>query len=196
METFGEQIRKLRTERKLPLRVVAAKLDIDQAILSKIETGKRQASRKHALKLAEYFRVDSKDLLVIWLSEKLVYELQDEDIALEALQIAEEKVAYGKGTASDKRSIISIITDFLKKDGRVSRAYLFGSIAREEAGTTSDVDLMVTYSDKASGTLLDYADLKFNLEKLLNRKVDLVEEGYIQSFALPSINRDKILIYG
>lgn len=196
MVSFREQIRKLRIERNLPLRVVAAALDIDQAILSKIETGKRHASRDNVLKLADYFGLDPNELLVNWLSDKLVFELQDEEVALEAMQVAEEKVAYGRIPSIDKRSIISMIVDFLKTDGRVSRAYLFGSLARGEAGVASDVDLMVTYSDRASGTLLDYADLKYKLELLLNRKVDLVEEGYIKSFARSSVDRDKIQIYG
>jgi len=196
METFGEQIRRNRTERKLPLRTVSAFLDIDQAILSKIETGKKLASRKQVLKLAEFYELDSNILLVTWLSDKLVYELQDEALALEALQVAEEKVSYEKVPEINKKSIISTIIEFLKKDGRVSKAWLFGSLARGEAGTTSDIDLMVTYSDTASGTLFDYADLKFKLEILLKRKVDLVESGYVKSFALTSINRDKVLIYG
>jgi len=196
METFGEKIRELRKDRNLPLRTVAAFLDIDQAILSKVERGQKRASREQVLKLSEYFNVNSKDLLVAWISDKLYYELMDEDFAVEALQIAEEKVTYGNVPASNKKSIIKTITDFLKRDGRVSRAYLFGSFARGEAGDSSDVDLMVTYSTKASGTLFDYADIKFKLENLLKRKIDIVEEGYVQSFALPSINRDKILIYG
>jgi len=56
--------------------------------------------------------------------------------------------------------------------------------------------LMVSYSEKATGTLLDYADIKQNLEHLLNRNIDLVDEGYVKSFALESVNHDKILIYG
>jgi hypothetical protein len=37
------------------------------------------------------------DLLVSWLSDKLVYEIADEDVALKALQVAEEKVKYKNG---------------------------------------------------------------------------------------------------
>jgi len=41
-ETFGEYIRKLRTENELTLTQLAAKLDLDSANLSKIENGKRE----------------------------------------------------------------------------------------------------------------------------------------------------------
>ena len=80
----------------MPLRTVAAFLDIDQAILSKIERGQRNATREQVVKLAEYFKIKESDLLVSWLSDKLVYEVADEQVALKALQVAEEKVKYQK----------------------------------------------------------------------------------------------------
>ena len=94
MESLGNTIRKLREDKELPLRIVSAYLDIDQAILSKIERGQRKATREQVVKLAEYFEVNKNDLLVAWLSDKLAYEVQDEDLALQAMKVAEEKVKY------------------------------------------------------------------------------------------------------
>lgn len=94
MDSLGDTIRKLREEKELPLRTVAAFLDIDQAILSKVERGQRKPTREQVVKLAEYFKVKQNDLLVAWLSDKLVYEVEDEDMALKALQVAEERVKY------------------------------------------------------------------------------------------------------
>lgn len=96
MDSLGETIRKRREDKELPLRIVAAYLDIDQAILSKIERGQRNASREQVVKLAKFFKIDETDLLVSWLSDKLVYEVANEDVALEALKVAEEKVKYQK----------------------------------------------------------------------------------------------------
>lgn len=96
MNSLGKTIRKLREERDLPLRTIAAYLDIDQAILSKIERGQRNANREQVVKLATYFKAKEEDLLVQWLSDKLLCEVEDEDIALKALQLAEEKVKYQK----------------------------------------------------------------------------------------------------
>lgn len=96
MESLGDTIRKLREDKELPLRIVSAYLDIDQAILSKIERGQRKATRELVVKLAEYFKVKENDLLVAWLSDKLVYEVAEEKIALKALQVAEEKIKYNK----------------------------------------------------------------------------------------------------
>lgn len=94
MDSLGDTIRKLRESRELPLRIVAAYLDIDQAILSKIERQQRKATREQVVKLAEYFKVKEEDLLIAWLSDKLVNEVEDEEVALKALQVAEEKVKY------------------------------------------------------------------------------------------------------
>ena len=94
MDSLANTIRKLREDKQLPLRTVAAFLDIDQAILSKIERGQRKSTREQVVKLAEYFKVKENDLLVAWLSDKLVDEVEDEEMALKALQVAEERVAY------------------------------------------------------------------------------------------------------
>lgn len=92
MQRLGEIIRKLREESELPLRTVAAYLDLDQAVLSKIEHGHRKASREHVVKLAEYFKVKEDDLIIAWLSDKVVYEILDEEHALQAIRVAEKKI--------------------------------------------------------------------------------------------------------
>ena len=94
MDSLRLIIRKLREERELPLRTVAAFLDIDQAILSKIERGQRKPTREQVVKLAEYYKVKEKDLLVAWLSDKLVYDIENEQLALKALQMAEKKIKF------------------------------------------------------------------------------------------------------
>ena len=59
----------------------------------------------------------------------------------------------------------------LKRYG-VSRASLFGSVARGEASKKSDVDVLVQLPENAS--LLDLAGLKIDLEELLNKEVDVL----------------------
>ena len=94
MKSIGSTLRELRENKQLPLRVVAAFLDIDPAIMSRIERGQRKASREQVVKLAEYFNVDENELLVAWLSDKVVYELAYEQNAIEALKVAEDKIKY------------------------------------------------------------------------------------------------------
>ena len=94
MLSTGEQIRKLREGKGMPLRKVAAELDIDQSILSKIERGERKASKDQIVKIASIFEVDEKELLINYLSDKVIYELKGEDLAEDALKLAERKIQY------------------------------------------------------------------------------------------------------
>lgn len=94
METFGEKIRRLREERSIYLRQLASYLEIDQALLSKIERGERRAQREQVVKLASFFKSDKNEFLTSWLSDKVVYDLDSEKNAIEVLKVAEEKIKY------------------------------------------------------------------------------------------------------
>ena len=95
-EMVFEKLRHLRVEKKLPLRKVAALLDIDVAILSKMERGERKITKEVVLKLADIYDYNGDELLVSFLSDKILYEIQDEDLGIEALKVAEERVKYIK----------------------------------------------------------------------------------------------------
>lgn len=62
----------------------------------------------------------------------------------------------------------------IQKKFQVKELSLFGSAARDELTQKSDVDVLVTFNSTASFDL--YMDLKFYLEDLFGRKVDLVTE--------------------
>jgi len=96
-ETIGEKLRHIREEKELPLRKVAAMLDIDVAILSKMERGERRITKEVVLKLADIYGYNADELLVSYLSDKILYEIQDEDLGIEALKVAEERAKYIKG---------------------------------------------------------------------------------------------------
>lgn len=76
------------------LRQVAAEIEIDQALLSKIERNERMPTKEQVQRLAKFFEVNESDLLVSFFSDKLVYEVRNEDVALKAMQVAEEKITY------------------------------------------------------------------------------------------------------
>ena len=93
-ETLGEKLRQLREKNQLPLRKVAALIDIDVAILSKMERSERKLTKEVVLKLAELYKYDIEELLVLFLSEKIMYEIQDEEFGEKALIVAEKRVKY------------------------------------------------------------------------------------------------------
>ena len=177
MDSFGDTIRKLREKKELPLRTVAAYLDIDQAILSKFERGQRKTARQLVVKLAAYFNVKENDLLVAWLSDKLVYEVENEDMGLKALQVAEERVAYTDFKKIDRKKILSQLKNGIKKFPLIEKAWIYGSFARENDGPKSDVDIAL--QTNATFTYFDLAEVQHHLESIINRKVDV---GFIDSF--------------
>lgn len=93
-ETIGEKLRHIREKKELPLRKVAAMIDVDVAILSKMERGERRITKEVVLKLADIYDYNSDKLLVSFLSDKILYEIQDEDLGIEALKVAEERAKY------------------------------------------------------------------------------------------------------
>jgi predicted nucleotidyltransferase/plasmid maintenance system antidote protein VapI len=199
MDNLGDILRKLREEKKLPLRKVAAYLDIDQAILSKIERGQRRATREYIVKLAKYFKVKKDDLMVAWLSDKLVYEVGDEQIALKALQVAEEKVAYEAYKKTDKKTerlrINTQIQRYFQSQNKISKAWLFGSFARGEDDYKSDIDIVIDVPTESTFTLFDMAEVKEQLQKALNKEVDVVMLNGLRTGVKERIKNEIKLIY-
>lgn len=195
ISNFGNLIRSLRLKNKKTLKEVSSFLKIDSSLLSKIEKGKRIAKRELIKKLSEYYDIKEEQLLISWLSDKLLNEVNNEELALKALQVAEEKMNYIITKEDKKSGIIKSIKKILKNDGRVLKAWLFGSVARNEDNSESDIDIMIEFNKKKNYSLFDLSDIAYNIEQKTKRKVDIVEKGYIKDFAVQSAENDLILIY-
>lgn len=193
--TFGDAIRKQREEKQLPLRKVAAYLDIDQAILSKIERGKRKATREQVLKLAAFFQVDEENLLVAWLSDKLVYELAEEKHSLKALKAAEEKIAYKTLGKTGRDTMIKKFRSIIKDFPAIEKAWLFGSFARQDDSPESDIDVLIDVSKEKAFTLFDIAEVQEKLRQLTNRRIDVVMLRALRPQVKERIQHDLKLIY-
>ncbi|MCR5551314.1 MAG: nucleotidyltransferase domain-containing protein [Bacteroidales bacterium] len=90
--------------------------------------------------------------------------------------------------------MIETIREYFKTQP-VLKAWIFGSYARGEETPESDVDILVVFDDSKPVGLMKIANMYVNLKKLLQREIDLVEEGTLLPFAVESANRDKKLIY-
>ena len=91
-----------------------------------------------------------------------------------------------------KRQIKSIRKFF--SDKPVVRAYLFGSYVREEASVNSDIDILVDL-DYSVPIGLEFVNMAFDLEDMLEKKVDLVSSRGISKYIVPYIEAEKKLIY-
>ncbi|MFO7933889.1 MAG: nucleotidyltransferase domain-containing protein [Bacteroidales bacterium] len=195
IETFGEIIHRHRTEKQLPLRKVAAFLDIDQAILSKIERGKRKASRQQVLDLAGFFGLDTDRLLDAWLSDKILQELDRENSPLRILQVAEEKVRYRTSQRTVGSDKTMKIKNVLKEFPAVKKAWLFGSHARGENTPESDIDILIDVPLEKEFTLFDIAEIQERLRRTINMKVDVVMLRALAPHVLERVRNDLKLIY-
>jgi uncharacterized protein len=87
------------------------------------------------------------------------------------------------------------ISEFLKTQPHIERAWIFGSFARGEHHVLSDIDLMIEPTPAWTITLFDLAELQFQLQKITGKKVDLIMFGAPLPEIEKRINHDKILIY-
>ena len=72
---FAEHIKQIREEKKVLQRQLAAALDIDTPMYSKIERGDRRAKREQVILIAEYLDADKNKMLALWLADKVIETL-------------------------------------------------------------------------------------------------------------------------
>jgi HTH-type transcriptional regulator, competence development regulator len=95
--TLGEWLRQIRESKDLPLRVVAAAAEMDQAHLSKAELGQRLLTADQAAAIARFFKIDATEMEARRIAEKFRSEHADNPAALQAVQMLHESSPpYGK----------------------------------------------------------------------------------------------------
>ena len=94
--TFGRYIRKRREEKELPLRKVAAHLDIDTSTLSKVERGERPASPDYLKPLAEILELDLKEVQTTFITDKINKDFGGLEHLTEGLKEAEKQLKRRK----------------------------------------------------------------------------------------------------
>jgi transcriptional regulator with XRE-family HTH domain len=82
---LGKRIKELREESQLLQRQLAAELEIDTPMYSKLERGERKAKREQVIKLAKIFKVDKEELLTLWLAGQIYELIKDEKLGHKAL---------------------------------------------------------------------------------------------------------------
>jgi predicted nucleotidyltransferase len=192
-ERIGPLLRRLRKEKGWSLRQAASAADVDVAILSKMERGERRWTRELVLKLSECYEYDSKALLVLFLSEKVIYTLGDENLALEALKVAERQLVYETSEKTDRSRILKELKKVIAQFSGIEKAWIYGSFARKEERPDSDIDVAIETNNQFS--YFDLAEVQHRAGEATGRKVDI---GFIDSFRphiLEQVQEDLQLIY-
>ena len=97
-------LKNAREEKGLKTREVAQLLSIDQALISKFESGTRKPTRDQVVKLSSLLEIDLETIMVAWLKEKILYEIGQDEFALKALVIAEQEIRYQNKSIPKKSS--------------------------------------------------------------------------------------------
>ena len=93
-ESFGQYIRRKRTEQGLTLTQFGAKIDLDSANLSKIENGKREFDEKRLPLLSKTLNIDIESLRIEYYSGFIAKKIYKSENSKGILEVAEEKVQY------------------------------------------------------------------------------------------------------
>ena len=90
---LGQKIKELRMENGVLQRQLASLLEIDTPMFSKIERGDRRAKRTQVIQIANYFTVDEKELLTLWVADKVLDAIKGEDeFKQEAIKVAQSSI--------------------------------------------------------------------------------------------------------
>jgi len=92
------------------------------------------------------------------------------------------------------RAIINKISRYFDTQP-IEKAWIFGSYARAEEDTQSDIDILVNFLPDEKVTLFKYIHIVNDLQALTGKKIDLVEKGQLKKFAEQSVENEKVLIY-
>ncbi len=196
--TIGDRLRQLRKEKNWPLRMVAAMLDIDVAILSKMERGQRPLSKEVIQKLANIYQVEAQPLIVRFLNERLIHEYGQDETGREAIIAAEQEIAYGINPETRSKPYklpIHQIRKIFEDQKVVTKAWVIGSMARGDHSDSSDLDILIDVPESTPFNLFDLAEIQFHLEKISHKKVDIVMWNGISPLMKNYIKKDMKLIY-
>lgn len=87
---IGQKLRELRESKGLVQRQIAAELEVDTAYVSKIEGNEKPVSRHHLKKLSILLDISEEELLKHWIADKLYDVIKNENLGIEALQLAKQ----------------------------------------------------------------------------------------------------------
>ncbi|SFD28197.1 helix-turn-helix domain-containing protein [Algibacter pectinivorans] len=85
---IGVKIRQLREAKQMLIREVAAQLKTDTAMLSKMERGERPFKKEDIIVLANVFKQPKKELLTLWLADRILKNTSNEEYTIESIQLA------------------------------------------------------------------------------------------------------------
>ncbi len=171
--SIGDTLKEIREIKGFPLQEVATKTDINYTLLSRIETGKRLPTKLQIRVLAEFYNFSEQELIKQLISDKIIYEIQNEDLGLEGFYLAEQKIKYSNRLFNDY--------EYLEKFNLRSRRYIgnkakltdwiMNIIQKETKGKDTFIDIFAGTAVVAKEAMKTYKNVILN-DILYSQKKD------------------------
>lgn len=104
-------LRNARENKGFKTREVAELLNIDQALISKFESGQRNPTKKQVMQLAELLEIDLETILTLWLKEKILREIEGEEFGKKALDAAQNELNPEAAKQPDPNSLQKLLDE-------------------------------------------------------------------------------------
>lgn len=105
-------IKTARVQKNLKIRELAQLMSIDQALVSKFESGSRIPTKLQVSQLSDILDIPHNELMVLWLKEKILIEVANENYASEAIQLVQEELAsYRKSTVKLSNNLQQLLIE-------------------------------------------------------------------------------------
>jgi len=193
MKSVAETLRLSRKTEKLTLQQVSGTVKIDVGILSKIERGIRPISMEQLELLCKLYKLSFVEQKKNLTAEQIVAFVAYDQNANEILQIAEQKLAYATKAIMPLSKIVRELKAVFRKFPQIQQAWVFGSYARGEMTSKSDVDVVITVGK--GFTYFQLADVQYQAENKLGIKVDIGFKKSLDKTVSKNAEKDMQLIY-
>lgn len=99
-----------------------------------------------------------------------------------------------KSDIFEQKILDRLINVFRKNE--ITYAGIFGSYAKNQANTKSDIDFLIEFKPENNKTLFDMVDIQDQLEKILKKNVDLVTKNSLNKYLKDEVLKTAKTLYG
>lgn len=167
LDTFvsiGDTLKEIRETRGFNLQDVAFKTDINYTVLSRIETGKRLPTKPQVQSLANFYNYSEQELIKYLISDKILYEIQNEDFGLEGFLLAEQRIKYGLSLFNDYENLEKFDLQSRRYIGNKAKLtdWIMEIIHKETEGNDTFIDIFSGTAIVAREAMKTYKNVVLN----------------------------------
>ena len=167
LDTFvsiGDTLKEIRETKGFHLQDVAKNTSINYSILSRIETGKRLPTKPQVQNLATFYNYSEEELIKHLISDKILYEVQNEDFGLEGFHLAEQKIKYGLSLFNDYNHLEKFELHSRRYIGNKAKLtdWIMQIIQKETKGNNTFIDVFSGTAIVAKEAMKSYKNVILN----------------------------------